>query len=178
MQLIAMPASEVSLLAAAYPTRSEWARIVYDGVNLVVPDDLVANVQAIDLTAAAKAQLLAYAKSKRQTIADGGISVNIGSTGSPQMVEASTDTDGRALLNTAVGVAAANPSATTPWVPDDGMPVTLTAAQVLTIGPAVNTFIQSTFATLAAVITAINAGTVTTTAEVDAFASPSWPANS
>ena len=147
-----------------------------------VPSALGAEVNAAiaAMGAIPTAPLITYAFKKQSTIAAGGVSVNIASSGPPQMVECSTDPASLTLLNTAAAVAAANPSATTPWVPSSGVPVTLTAAQVLTIAAAVDAFIQSIFATLAGVCTAINAGAITATAEIDTPPTgiPAWPVNS
>ena len=132
------------------------------------------------VTVPSVAGLIAYTQAKQAAIASGGISVNVGSTSFPTMVEASTSVSGLTLLNSAVAVAAANPSATTAWVPSTGNPITLNAAQVQTISGTVVAFIQATFTTAAAVITAINAGTITTKAGVDTPPSPipAWPVNS
>ena len=73
---------------------------------------------------------------------------------------------------------AANSAATFQWVQSGGVAVTLTASQIITIFNAVTAFMQSTFTTLAAVLAAINAGTITTTVQVDSFTSPAWPTNS
>lgn len=125
-----------------------------------------------------KSQLLAHAAAKQKTITSGGISVNVGTSGSPINVEAQTDTASLIMLQGAFTIAAANNAASFNWVQDTGASVTLTASQMTTIFNAVTAFIQSTFNTLSAVLAAINAGTVTTTAQVDAFASPAWPVNS
>jgi Domain of unknown function (DUF4376) len=121
------------------------------------------------------AGLLAYAAKKQGTISAGGVSVNIGGS---ITVECSTDPASLVLLQGAASIAASTPSQTFAWVPESGSPITLTAAQITTMFGAVSSFIQATFTTLAAVISAINAGTVTTKAQVDAFASPVWPVNS
>ncbi len=125
--------------------------------------------------ALSKAQLLQYAFVRQNMIAHGGASVNVGTSSAPLMIACATDVVSLSLLATAVSVAAANPSGITAWVPTSGSPVTLSAAQVEALNTAVAAFIQSTFATLAAVAAAINAGTITTEAQIDAAA---WPANS
>ncbi len=131
---------------------------------------------------AGAAQLAAYAQFKQSMIAGGGISVNVAASGSPQMVEASTDTQSLILLQGAASIAEANSSATFQWVQSNGTAVTLTAAQITTIFTAVSTFLQATFTTLAGVLAAINASpaTITTQAQVDTPPSPipAWPTNS
>jgi hypothetical protein len=103
--------------------------------------------------------------------------VNVGTAQAPVNVEASTDPASLVLLQGAYTIAQANNAASFNWVAASG-PVTLTSAQISTIFTTVTTFVQATFTTLAAVIAAINAGAITTTAQVDAFASPAWPVNS
>jgi hypothetical protein len=132
--------------------------------------------QAPGVVLPSNAGLIGYAIGKQQAIAAGGISVAISSS---VTIEASTDTASLALLSTAVAVAQSNPSATTPWVQKNGTPVSLNAGEVLEILAAVSAFIQSTFATLSAVIAAINGGTITTRNQVDVPPSgPAWPVNS
>jgi hypothetical protein len=151
--------------------------------NFPTKIDTEANMIAVLATQApaavvqSKAGLLAYAAAKQGSIAGGGLSVNIGGS---QTVEASTDVASLILLQGAVSIATANSGQTFAWVPSTGSPVTLTAAQVITIFGAVSAFIQSTFTTLAGVISAINAGTITTKAGVDTPPSPipAWPVNS
>jgi len=110
----------------------------------------------------------------------GGISVNVGTSTAPQNVEAGTSTASLILLQGAAAMAQANSAATFQWVESTGASVTLTAAQMLTILGAVTTFLQATFNVLAAVLAAINAGTITTKAQVDTPPSPvaAWPVNS
>jgi hypothetical protein len=137
----------------------------YNGATYAAP------VPAV-LTAA---QLIAYATARQQLIAAGGVSVNVGTSGSPVDVECSMDPTSLIQLQGAASIAAATPSQTFAWVPSTGSPMTLTAAQITTMFGAVSAFIQSTFTELAAVIAAISAGTITTKAGVDAA---SWPVNS
>jgi len=122
--------------------------------------------------------LLAYAAKKRNQVASGGITVNVGTVDAPINVEASTDVDALVLLQGAFLVGQANPSQSFQWVQSTGVSVTLTAAQITTMFVAVTAFVQATFVTLGAVLAAINAGTVTTVDQIDGFASPAWPVNS
>lgn len=121
------------------------------------------------------AQLLAYASAKQGEVANGGISVNVAASGQPaQMVKVETDPTGRVDLSGAVQLTGLNPSQTFNWVGASGS-ITLTAPQVQALGLAAGVFVQSTYTILGAAVTAINAGTITTTAEIDALA---WPTNS
>jgi hypothetical protein len=128
-----------------------------------------------------RAGLIAYAAVKQKTIAGGGVSVNIniGSAGAPVMISAATDVAGLVLLQGAAAIAGANGAATFDWVV--GAAATkLTAAQITAIFAAVSAFIQSTFTVRFAILGAINAGTITTPAQVDAppLPLPAWPVNS
>jgi hypothetical protein len=140
---------------------------------------LLAVLQASGVTVVMQTEtgLLAYANAKQRAIAGAGVSVNIGGSAT---VECSTDPASLILLQGAAAVAASTPSWSFAWVPESGSPVTLTAAQITTMFGAVSAFIQATFTTLAAVITAINAGNITTKAQVDTPPSgvPAWPVNS
>ena len=122
-------------------------------------------------------QLIAYATRKQNAIMTGGVSVSIATGVS---VECSTDAASLVLLHGAATIAASSSSTTISWVPETGAPITLTAAQITTMFGAVSAFLQSTFTTLADVIAAINAGTITTTAQVDTppTPTPAWPVNS
>ena len=156
-----------------------WAAWIVDTAGQVYSGGaLVAHV-APPAPAPSIAQLIAYAGAKQQRIATGGTQVNIGASAAPQMVEASTDALSLAWLNGAAALASGNAAATFSWSTSGGS-VTLTSAQVLTIYSAVQSFIQASFATLGAVVNAINAGTITTTAQIDAPPAPipAWPVNS
>jgi hypothetical protein len=132
------------------------------------------------LVAQFPAGLIAYAQSKQQAIAAGGVTVNVGAVGSPLNVEASTDTASLIMLQGAASLAQIAPTQTFTWVQNNGATVSLTAAQVTQIFGAVATFVQSTFLALSQVVAAINAGTITTRAQVDSPPSPvpAWPVNS
>jgi Domain of unknown function (DUF4376) len=132
------------------------------------------------LVAQFPAGLIAYAQSKQQAIAAGGVTVNVGAVGSPLNVEASTDTASLIMLQGAASLAQIAPTQTFTWVRNNGATVSLTAAQVTQIFGAVATFVQSTFLALSQVVAAINAGTITTRAQVDSPPSPipAWPVNS
>ena len=125
-----------------------------------------------------KTDLINYATTAQHFIASGGIIVNVGTVPAPINVAASTDPVSLVLLQGAFTVAQANNAAAFNWVQPTCVPINLTSAQIITIFNAVTAFVQSTFATLASVIAAVNAGTVTITAQVDSFASPAWPVNS
>jgi hypothetical protein len=132
------------------------------------------------LVAQFPAGLIAYAQSKQQTIATGGITVNVGTVGSALNVEASMDIHSLIVLQGAATLAQSAPTQTFTWVQNNGASISLTAAQVTQIFGAVAMFVQSTFTALSQVVAAINAGTITTRAQVDTPPSPvpAWPVNS
>ena len=143
----------------------------YNGTVLAPPASAPSSLSA--------AQLIAYAQKKALTIEGGGITVNIGTASATQSVECATDPNTVLKLQIANGVAQANSSVTQAFPFPSGV-VTLSAVQIQAIFTAVIGFWQQVTTTLAAVVSAINAGTITTAAQVDLPPSPvpSWPANS
>jgi len=125
-------------------------------------------------------RLISTANDIQQGVAGGGITVNVGTSSAPVNVKAATDSASLTLLLGAHSMALANSSATFTWVQSDGTTQNLTAAQITAIFIAVNQFIQSTFTSLSKVISAINAGTITTPAGVlsPPPAVTTWPVNS
>ncbi|MDE1991665.1 MAG: DUF4376 domain-containing protein [Rhizobiaceae bacterium] len=109
--------------------------------------------------------LPAYAAAKRYAVEPGGIVVN--GAGIP------TDRQSQAMITGAYSYVEANPSTTVQFKTNSGF-VEMNAAQVTAIANAVGAHVQASFAEEATVVAAITAGTITTTAEIDAAA---WPAN-
>lgn len=111
----------------------------------------------------------AYAAAKRWQVETGGIVVS----------GASIDTtrESQAMITGAHAYAQANPEATISFKAAGGF-VTLDAATMIAVASAVGQHVQACFAREAAVVAAITAGDVTTTAEIDAaftdVAAP-WP---
>jgi len=125
-------------------------------------------------------QLIAYAKKKASMIETGGITIDIASSGHPaQNIQCGTDVLSYARVSAASAFAIANPSAAITHVFPSGV-VMLTAQQVETIFEAICNFYVAVQATWGAVMMAINAGTITTTAQIDTPPSPipAWPKNS
>lgn len=110
------------------------------------------------------AGLTAYAAARRYSVETGGITVN----------GASIDTtrESQSLITGAYAYSQANPEAAITFKAKSGW-VTLSAEQVAGIATAVAAHVQAAFATEQAVDAAIDAGTITTTAEVDGA---DWPA--
>ena len=130
----------------------------------------LAEIAAMPDPAPTQAQLQAYASAKAdslvaalRTISADGVSIK------------STSTDSAiGKLNALAAWGAANPSATTIWTADDLSTVTVTGAQIAAVAPLALAYSMAVYgAALPAVLAEIAAGTITTTAQIDACA---WPA--
>ena len=122
--------------------------------------------------------LISYANAKQLALRDGGITVNAGTASAPIVVDVASDADGRTLVSGSVqlvGLATSNsqPAPTFPWINNDHTQVTLTGAQMMTVGYALGAYVQATYAALGTVLAAIAAGTIKTSADVEAAAWPS-----
>lgn len=131
---------------------------LYSGKKFSAPPNPVVTV----------AELTSYAAGKRFLLETGGYTFNGHSI--------STDRDSQSKIgNVAVAATVVGSSFSTDWKCSDGTFFTLNQADAIAMATAVMTFVSACFATEASVVAAINAGTTTTTAEIDAA---SWPANS
>jgi hypothetical protein len=83
-----------------------------------------------------------------------------------------TDTDSKVDLVGLVVLSQLDGTFTTPWPPDAIATTTLTADRIIAMGQNVGRFVQATKATLATVLGAIDAVTITTGAQID---SAGWP---
>lgn len=180
-----LTSDQVAALAAQLPGMGPQSGMLYSQGVLTTPSEMDSQIASVMAglnwqSNGAKSMLLGYAQAKQSLIMHGGISVNVGSGGSPQNVEASTDATSLTLLQGAYALAQANGAASFQWVQSNGAAVTLTAAQIITIFNAVTAFVQSTFTQLAAVVAAIAAGSIASTAQVDTppTGMPAWPGNS
>lgn len=122
--------------------------------------------------APSKAQLVAYADAKRQSIAAGGITVNVGTAANP--IECLVSTDAAGIADLQLLLAQASATGQTTWYQSNGN-LTVTTAQIQAIQSAVATFVASVYRAYSAVAAEISAATITTTAQIDAA---SWPSNS
>jgi hypothetical protein len=114
------------------------------------------------------ADLRAYANAKQWALATGGYTVTI--DGIPRTFP--TDSDGRGLINGKVArLALPNPPASFRWQFGTEF-VTISANDIKAVGAAIADFVQATFDALDRIFPAIDAGTITTTAEIDAW---TWP---
>lgn len=143
-------------------------RFVFDGETLTYPDAVASQVASImaDPTWRTKSQkqaLAAYAASARYTKETAGITVG--------GVAVATDRQTQAMLAGAYNMATADATFTTQWKGESGAFVSLDAPTIIAIAKAVGAHVAACFATEAAQVAAINAGTVTTTGAIDgAFA--------
>jgi hypothetical protein len=106
------------------------------------------------------ADLVAYAADLRWRREVGGITIG--------GVPVATDDRSKMMILGARVAAAANPGWETVWHGSDGETYPLNAAQMIAISDAVEAHVNSTFSTFAVVKADVEAGDITTTAEIDA----------
>lgn len=111
--------------------------------------------------------LKAYAADVRYREETGGAVVN----GSAYL----TDRETQAKMTAAVVMTQVNPAVTLEWKLADRSFVSLDAADMLQVAQAVGAHVQEAFAKEATVVAGINAGTITTKAQVDAAFSGETP---
>mgnify|MGYP000935891103 CR=1 FL=1 len=113
------------------------------------------------------AELKAYAAEKRWQVEVGGVLVEVAPG-----VSVPVPTDDRAKLLILGAAQTLTPDATAPFVAGGVVYGTLSGAQFVALHAAVVAHVQATFPVLAELITQIDAGTVTSTTQIDAAA---WP---
>ncbi len=136
----------------------------YAGCTWTAQDGFVEPVTPAPDPTEVKAQLTAYAADKRWRAETGGMTVG----GMP----IATDDRSKQMIIGARIAADADANWSTPWVAADGSIVTVDAATMIAISNAVLAHVGACFAIYAEVKADIEAGTVTTTAEIDAAG---WP---
>lgn len=132
------------------------------------PEEVAAR-QADESPLLSAAELKAYAAQKRWNVEVGGIAVEIAPGASVPV-----PTDDRAKLLILGAAQTLAPEATSPLVIGGVVYGTLTGAHFQALNAAVVAHVQATFPVLAGVLAAIEAGTITTLAQIDAAA---WPLN-
>ena len=149
------------------------AGVVHDthSDTLVYPDALAGAVEeAMANIGAGKRKLLAgYADRRLAALAEVPRSYTV--AGATVLCDATQGTVSDLLALEKWG--AANPTATVPWIANDGSVTPLTGAQVVALGNAVGPHRLGLYNTCADVHVQIANGTITTTAQIDAAA---WPA--
>ncbi|RXG93032.1 DUF4376 domain-containing protein [Bradyrhizobium zhanjiangense] len=158
MKSIQMDAETASAAVRAL-SATEADLVSFDGESLVGPDAIIDSVAALDIAALKKSDLLAYAAARRFAVENGGTTIN--------GLSVSTDRQSQAMLNAAFNMAKENPNFSTMWKGVDGNFTQLTAEQIVAIAQAVGAFVANCFAAEAAVVNGINAGNITTRAQVD-----------
>lgn len=139
-------------------------QITHNGVgySMMTPAELAA--AGVPEAVWMKPHLKAYAAQKRWQVEVGGIVVN--------GARVPTDDRAKTLFAGAAGWLAA--ADTTTIVLGGVAAQTMTGTQVKALRDAICNHVDASFAAQAAIIAAIDAGTITTTAEIDAYA---WPSN-
>ncbi len=112
--------------------------------------------------------LTAYAAAKRYTVETGGYTYD--------SHPIATDRESQSkIASVAIAATVVGSSFSTEWKCSDGTFFTLDEADAIAMATAIMTFVSACFAAEAAAVAEITAGTITTSAEIDAV---SWPANS
>lgn len=127
--------------------------MLYDGAFHPAPEPEVPSAAEV------KAALVAYAADRRWQIETGGVVIG----GAP----IATDDRSKIMIMCARVAAQAAPDWTTVWHGTDGVTYPLNAAAMIAISNAVEAHVNGTFATFASVKADIEAGEITTTAEID-----------
>ncbi len=165
MQTYELSADVVGALASTAPANL-WSRVVYSDGILSVPDDIAGQLDlgsAATIETAHKASLVKAAANKRWQVETGGIMVG------GALVD--TSRDSQAMITGAYAYSQANPTEAINYKAASGW-VTLDAATMAVIATAVGAHVQACFAVEAQVSAEIEAGTITTIAEIDAA---DWP---
>lgn len=165
MQIYELSADVVGALASTAPA-DLWDRVVYADGILSVPDDIVDQLDlgsAATIETARKASLMKAAAAKRWQVETGGITVG------GALVD--TSRDSQAMITGAYIYSQKNLSKPVRFKAASGW-VILDAATMEAIATAVGDHVQACFGIEGDVADAIEAGTITTTAEIDAA---DWP---
>lgn len=128
--------------------------------TIIVEPDIDLSGYAAALAVAVKGQLAAYAAAARYNKEIGGITFN----GSP----VATDDRSKQMILGARMAAQADATFTTKWAATDGTIVALDAAGLIALSNAVLGHVQACFLRFASVKADIDAGNITTTAQIDA----------
>lgn len=135
---------------------------IWPYVSDVVPGWLFDGALFVQPTATTytKTQLKAYAASARYDKETGGISVG--------GVDVRTDRESQAMINGAYNMAARDGTFTTKWKGANGSFSTLTAATITALATAIGQHVAACFSAEADVVAQVDAGTLTTTTEINA----------
>lgn len=126
----------------------------------VEPGWTVDEAGAFHAPEAAAVDLVAYARDKRWRVEIGGMTF--------AGITVATDANSQTKALGARIAAGADPNFTTPWFGEGGASAMLDATALTALSNAMLAHVQGSFVTLASIIAAIDAGTITTPAEIDA----------
>lgn len=118
-------------------------------------------------------ELVNYATAKRDALLAAGITVNVAPSGSPAVpILADATVSSRSDLLALYVLASGSSAFTAEWTDNNNVSTRLTAAEILVLSPAIMAWYQRMIGALSSAIAAIEAGTITTTAQIDAI---TWP---
>lgn len=157
---------DVGAIAAVFPDRAAWERCSYEKGWLIIPDDLYPLVQGIDLEEARRQRLRDRAQTRRRALLDKPIQV----AGYATWVDRGTRADIDQLMRDLEAGVVPEP-AQFKWA--DGAFARVTAGALAQVAAGISNYVSQAFAAEAAVMAAIDAGSITTPAEVEAGP---WPA--
>lgn len=159
-----------SLLVTLAPGRSDTIQFPANWLELASLDDLnrfgiqVVNTPDPQPAPPTVADLIAYAAEKRRALANGSTTVNVGSRTIPAWVDA----ESRGAITGLVVASGVIPDLTAPWKGADGAFYTLDAAEITALALGMMQYVQACFAAEAQIVAEITAGTIATTAAIDA----------
>lgn len=133
---------------------------------------IVAGLPATGLASLTKEQLLDHGEAVQAIVFAKGSVFNVGTIATPVNIlcDGTEKTSGRLALLLAWGQA--NPTATDAWKDNNRVFTELTGAQFVTLATLAGAWIKNIYAFEGDIETEINAGTITTTAQIDALV---WP---
>lgn len=114
--------------------------------------------------------LAAYAAAKRRAVIGAGCVVTVAGVDVPCWADADT----QAALTALVVASQMQPALSAPWRGRDGLTYALDVGDIVVLAMGVLSFVNTAFGANAQIDAAIDAGTITTTAAIDAAA---WPPN-
>lgn len=159
--VVSPPPSSVSTADLLQITQSEWSQAL-SGLWGVQNGQLV----SMSFPAPTVAQLQAYAGSKASALLSNMRSYTADGVTLKADATAATLSDLMALAQWG----AANPSATFNWISNDFSSTAITGTQIVALAPLVGAYAQMIYGTeLNAVLAEITAGTITITAQIDAY---------
>jgi hypothetical protein len=159
--LIPMDVDTVSMKAVGYPDQEEWLlRIAWDTVNLIVPNELVDKVNAVDTSVEIKKMLKQYAGYLSQEKRDSGIVSGA--------YTFKTDASSRAELAVAALTAQFRKDKIFKWKLEDNNFVDLNASDIIDASEAASDFVSAVQTTEYEVQAKIDSGVYTKKTHIDA----------